>query len=245
MMSVKSVRQDKKAQRSLPVVPKFDKSAPKQRLADRRSHDRVKQLRLDFDRKKKSRGYSSEGEEYEESVAAAKLFIDPLVKYQFKISTTGNATSSVPGVVAGYISFNPTGLAEFTSLSNLFDYVRIVEAKATLIAINPHSDGYATGRINAFIAVSCDAGQTAGTPASLATVIDCPNLLCFSPAEPKPQVIRYHAPSDLNWATVAAPIPGAFAGCYGEFQYYQSGLSSSVAYFSYVFEGIYEFTSRT
>jgi len=245
MMSVKSVRQDKKAQRSLPVMPQADKAASKQRLADRKSHDRVRQLRLDFDRKKKGRGFSSESEEYDESVAAAKLFIDPMVKYRFKITTTGNATSSVPGVVAGYISFNPAGLSEYTSISALFDYVRLVEAKATLIAINPHSDGYATGRINAFIAVSCDAGQTAGTPGSLGTVIDCPNLLCFSPAEPKPQVIKYFAPSDLNWANVAAPIPGAFAGCYGEFQYYQSGLSSAVAYFSYVYEGIYEFTSRT
>jgi hypothetical protein len=208
------------------------------------SHDR---LRKHISFLKETEGSVDQSAYEEPSASPARLLIDPMVRYQFKMTSTGNITSSAGGVVNGYVSFDPTGLggSEWGYLSGLFDYVRIVQARLTLVAINPHADGYATGRINAYVAFSCDAGKTATSPGSLAAVIDCANLVCVSPAEPKPQLIHYKAPGDLNWATVAAPIPGAYAGCYGQFQYYQSGLSNTIQYLSYIYEGIYEFCSRT
>jgi hypothetical protein len=214
-----------------------------QKRADSKSNERL----LRHIGNLKDSGGLSEASSEPEGASPARLLIDPMVRYQFKMTSTANISSNVAGVINGYVSFDPTGLggSEWTYLSGLFDYVRLVEARLTLIAINPHSDGYATGRINAFVPFSCDAGRTATAPGSIAAVIDCANLVCVSPAEPKPQIIRYKAPSDLNWATTLAPVPGAYAGCYGQFQFYQTGLSVSLQYISYVYEGIYEFCSRT
>lgn len=190
--------------------------------------------------------YDDEDESFQSGMMAARYFVDPMLVYRFRMASTGSIQTSVAGVAQGYINLDPSGFtgSEYTSLSALFDYVRLVRAKLTVIAINPHSDGYATGRINAQIFFSCDGGKINTNPSNAQAVIECPNTLLFSTGEPKPQSISYNPPSQ-EWALTSSPVPGPFAGCYGEFQYYTSGLTVSTYYCTWLLEGEYEFTSRT
>lgn len=179
------------------------------------------------------------------SPAVVSALVDPLAIYTFKITTFAGFSSSAGGTLYGYISFNPSGVSEYTTLSALFDLVRIKECKLTLTNANPHSDGYAVGNVKTVCYVACDSAKTATTPTSIQTVVDCPNLLAMPLGSDAAHVITYKAPKDLNWADTAAPIPGPYAGCYGQWMLASSSLTVSVPYLNYVSEIVYEFTSRT
>jgi hypothetical protein len=218
----------------------------KKRAAGKKDHDTIKSVVRDLkDLKTMSPSYRGD-DEMESLSDSARLFIDPNLIYKFRLASTGSIQTSVGGVASGYINLNPNDFTgtEYASLSALFDYVRFVRAKLTLIAINPHSDGYAAGRVNAQIFISCDGGKNSVTPGTVQSVIECPNTLCFATGEAKPQHIAYSA-MPHEWALTTSPIPGPFAGCYGEFQYYTSGLSISTFYANYLLEAEYEFSSRT
>jgi hypothetical protein len=179
------------------------------------------------------------------SPGVMQSLIDPLAIYTFKLTTQSGFSSSAGGTLYQYITFDPTAATEYTYLSNLFDLVRVKEAKLTLTNVNPHADGYATGYVKTVLYVACDSARTAAAPSNIQAVIDCPNILTMPLGSSKAHVIWYKAPKDLNWATTSAPTPGPYAGCYGEWMLATNSLSFSQSYVSYLSEIVYEFTSRT
>jgi hypothetical protein len=190
---------------------------------------------------------SEPGDELGDSVSPGVMqsLIDPLAIYTFKITTNATFASSAGGTLLQYITFDPTGATEYTLLSGLFDLVRVKEAKCSFTNFNPHSDGYAVGNIKSAVYIACDSAKTATLPTSIASVGDCPNLMTMCLGSTKTHIIWYKAPKDLNWATTSSPVPGPYAGCYGEWMIATGGLTVSVNYLSYISEIVYEFTSRT
>lgn len=179
-----------------------------------------------------------------ETPSVAKALFDPLAVYPFKITQTGQFSSSVAGTIFTNTFWNPTGIAEYTSLSTLFSLVRIRRARVHVTAINPHADGYAAGRIAGVLFVSCDYGLSGTNPSSVQNVIDCPNIIVVSLGSTKTHVLD--TPNiDNEFAATATPAPGPYAGCYGQFSYGSTGLTVSTLYVQWTLECVYEFTSRT
>lgn len=174
----------------------------------------------------------------------SKSLFDPLAVYPFKITQTGQFSSSVAGNIFTNTFWNPTGVGEFTSLSTLFSVVRIRRAKITLTSINPHADGYATGRIGGILFCACDYGLSGTNPSTIQAVIDCPNLLIMSLSSTRNHVLD--TPNINNeFASTVTPAPGPYAGCFGQFSIAASGLTVSTLYVQWTLECVYEFTSRT
>lgn len=183
----------------------------------------------------------------EGSMSIARCLVDPGQIYRFRLSVIqATVATNGAGVLSGTQTFNPTAITEFASLSALFNQVRIVHARMYWSNQNPHSDGYATGPNKYPLPIGCDLGLTATTPGSQQVVWDCPNTLVVNLASPKTYVLDAKIdPSLTDFALTSSPVPGPFAGCYGQFQWYQGGLAVSTAYASLYFEGVYEFRSRT
>lgn len=179
-----------------------------------------------------------------EAPSVAKSLFDPLAVYPFKITQTGQMSSSVAGGILANTFWNPAGLTEYGYLMSLFSLVRVRRARVQVTAINPHADGYATGRIAGVLFVACDYGLSGSNPASTQTVIDCPNLLVMSLGSTKTHLLD--TPSlDNEYAATTAPAPGPYGGCFGQFSYAASGLTVSTLYVQWTLECVYEFTSRT
>jgi hypothetical protein len=178
------------------------------------------------------------------SIDLASTLVDPNVVYTFRLVAWSNMASSIGGVVSGFSNFDPTGNAEFTALKGLFGLVRLKESRFTITMFNPHSDGYATGQIRAPIFISCDGGKNSTTPTSVQSVIDCPRSKMISTGDTGTHTLVYKA-KDVPFADVAAPAPGPYAGCYGEWQWYASGLTASITYATFMIEYVIEMTART
>jgi len=208
---------------------------------DRVLADRKLSLGVPFDEKTQ--------ELLEEQMSVSRALIDTNAIYPVRLVVQGIMATSGAGVLSGFVSFDPSNipLPEYASLQALFDMVRLAEAKISFVNINPHADGYATGQERRALYVSCDAGLTATTPGSIQTVIDCPNTLMFCLASDGRHSTTYKMPNRnfVSFARTTTPAPGPYAGCFGQFQWYQSGLAVSTNYCTYYYEGIYEFTSRS
>jgi hypothetical protein len=191
----------------------------------------------------------SDSEEFETSDATyiAKCLVDPGQSYYFRLASYATVSSSGGGTLSGYQTFNPTGITEFSSyLQNLFNQVRLVEAKVHWTNVNPHSDGYAVGPQKFVVPVGCDMGLTATTPGSIAIVWECPNTKLVQLGSPRNTVIEAKVDRSItDFALCSAPVPGPYAGCYGQIQWYNAGLTVSTAYATIFYEGVYEFRSRT
>jgi len=185
-------------------------------------------------------------EELSAQMSIVGSLLDTNLVYPFRLANAGTASSTAGGVLSGFASFDPSNVpfAEFATLQALFNQVRLVEARFTVVNANPHADGYATGFQKFAAFVSCDPGLTATTPGSIANIIDCPNSHMWNLASPRTFTFVYKA-KDTEFARTTVPAPGPYAGCYGQFQWYQGGLTVSTAYFSYILELFLEFTSRT
>lgn len=186
-----------------------------------------------------------ESDGYESGLAvASSLLVDPNEKYLFRLTTLAASVSSAGGVIAGAFAFNPTGTSEFSTLATLFTSVRIVQAKMTWINMNPSTELAAAGvTLKPALLIASNANLTAAVPASATDVQDNPDSEIFSLSQAVPftkKSRRY----DNAFALCSAPIPGPYAGCYGEFLWYQSTASVSTKYADLLFEGVYEFTAR-
>jgi len=84
-------------------------------------------------------------ESFQEQAGVMKSLLDPNTMYRFRIVSFATASTTAGGVLQGGITFNPTGYGEYSTLSALFNQVRLIEARCVIINVNPHSDGYATG----------------------------------------------------------------------------------------------------
>jgi hypothetical protein len=175
----------------------------------------------------------------------ASILVDPKVPYYFRLQTNGAISSNGAGSIITYLNFDPSGISEFTSLATLFNEVRCVSNTLHLNNTNPHSDGYAVGNIKTSIAVACDIGKNSINPSSYDIVLDCPNSRFWPLGCDKTLTMKVTMPKDLNFAATSSPVPNPYAGCYGEWQFYATGLTVSVEYLRYNWVGVYEFRSRT
>lgn len=174
----------------------------------------------------------------------AKALFDPLAVYPFKITQTGQFSSSAGGNILTNTFWNPAGLTEYGYLISLFSLVRVRRVRLQLTPINPHADGYATGRVAGVIFAACDYGLSGTNPASTQQVIDCPNLLVVSLGSERTHVLDTPL-IDNEYAATVTPAPGPYAGCFGQFSFAASGLTVSTLYVQWTLECVYEFTSRT
>jgi len=188
-----------------------------------------------------------EGDEKDSaSLAVARSLFSPNIIYEITLSGYGSQSSSVIGVLAGSNSFDPSsGFTEWSSLTALFNEVRCVSFMVQYASINPHSDGYAAGRVNSNILVACDKGVTAYTPANRAAVQDCPKRRIWNTGSTEVLTYVAHLSPLPEFASTAAPAPAPYAGCYGVIAFYGSGFTVSTAYFETYYRGTYQFTSRT
>lgn len=187
-----------------------------------------------------------ESDGYEQGLAvASSLLVNPNVSYKFRLTTLTAVTSTAGGVITGAFAYNPNGTTQFSSLSSLFDNVRIVDAEITWINMNPSTELAAAGvTLKPAILIGTNNGLTASVPASAADIQDNADSELFSTSQAVP--FRKRASRMNNeYALCSAPVPGPYAGCYGQFNWYQSTASVTTKYADVLFEGIYEFTARS
>jgi hypothetical protein len=177
--------------------------------------------------------------------SVARSLMDPMAIYTFKITTVSAHASSVAGSILLNTFFNPAGVGEFNSLSALFDMVRIAYAKITISNRNPHADGYATGVTKGTLFIACDAGLSGTNPASVQSVVDCPNVKAINLGSSEIHTLSYKPPVDIGWAGTSSPAPAPGYGCYGQFSMGAANLTVSTTYYDWMLECVYEFTSRT
>jgi hypothetical protein len=175
----------------------------------------------------------------------SKSLMNPNVVYPFRLVAMGSLTSSIGGVIAGFVNFDPSVSSEWGSINALFDQVRGVRNKITIANIDPHADGYATGPTKNPYYISCDQGKNSVLPTSALQVMDCPDAKTFHSASTRIAEMTYHYPKSMNWAPTATPATGPDLGCYGEWQIYGGGFAGSTQYLVYVVEFFIELRSRT
>jgi hypothetical protein len=187
-----------------------------------------------------------EGGEAMMSVSMARSVLDPRSVYRFRLIDFNSFSTSGAGVLAAYISCSPsvTSFSEYTSLTNLFTEVRLVAARSHICNVNPHADGYATGFVKSDLAMNYNDLSVSTTPASVLAVLD--NAHSWLHPLGKSTVSTYSAmvSKDRQFADTAAPSPGPYAGCTGQFTIYQSALTASTTYIDYFLECEFEFRNR-
>ena len=190
-------------------------------------------------------GEMLDDDEPSSAISIAQCLVDPNQVYRFRLVTYQTLTSSAAGVLSGFQTFNPASFTEYSSyLSSLFNQVRIVEARGHWTNVNPHADGYATGFQKYAVPFACDLGLTNTTPSSILIVYECPNSKLVQLASEQNTTLIAKITGN-EFALTSSPVPGPYAGCYGQFQWYQSNLTVSTAYATLYFEAVYEFRSRT
>jgi len=176
--------------------------------------------------------------------AAASVFTNPNITYEFRFARYGQFAPTNAVAYKDYISWDVSNFTEFTSYCIfLFREVRIRHAKVTLIPLS--------GNIMAASALygfSSDLGFTASAPASLQAVLDNPDSKLIDSWYYRDHEYQWntHVPGDYLWASVSAPAADVNTGTYGQYQIAQAAVSTATDIaFGYLFEGVYEFRSRT
>jgi len=174
----------------------------------------------------------------------ASLFMNPNETYKFRLASAGTILSTSGLTQLTYITWDPSSLTEYsTYLTGLFNTVRIVHAKVTLLG-----SGGAGGTSDVAYAISSDLGFSSTAPTSIATVVDNPNSMLISATGygKNEWTMSVHVPSDYLYAPIASPVSLSGTGCYGQFSIASSGNeSASQTLWTYLFEGVYEFRSRS
>jgi hypothetical protein len=180
------------------------------------------------------------------AVSMARSLLDPRTIYRFRLIDFNSFASSGAGLLSGYISCSPgvTSFSEYTSLTNLFTEVRLVAARIHICNVNPHADGYATGFVKSDVAMNYNDLSVSVTPSSVLATLD--NAHSWLHPLGKSTVSTYSAmvSKDRQFADTATPAPGPYAGCTGQFSFYQTALTASTTYFDYFLECEFEFRNR-
>lgn len=187
-----------------------------------------------------------DSDSFESGVAAASSFlVNPNITYRFRIVNYVGLSSTVGGVLAGAFSFDPSAITEYATLSLLFSEVRVIQARLTWINQNPAVEqSLAFVILKPSLMISSTSGLTASVPAAAGDIMEEADSEIFSLCQINP-FRKTTERLDNSFALVGSPVPGPYAGCYGQFQYYQSTVTASTKYADLFFEGVYEFTART
>jgi len=181
-----------------------------------------------------------------QSVSIARSLVDPRTSYTFRMVAASNISSSAGGVIALAISCSPTTTTfqTYSSLSALFTEVRLVGASLSLFNQDPHSDGYSTGPVKSVVAISYNDSYVNTTPGSVLGVLEDAQGRYHSLSQTKVDIFNAKVPRDREYADVASPAPGPYAGCTGQFSLYNSGLTASTIYMVYHLVCDFEFRNR-
>jgi len=171
-----------------------------------------------------------------------RLLTNPMQVYRFRLAVSFSINSNGSGVISGNWTWDPSAFTEWSYLSSLFNQFRIVETRLRIYSWEP-SDEEATRKQGPF-AIACDAGLNGSTPASVASVVDCPNSLFHNTAALVPTELTQKV-TEMSFASTSSTTPGPYAGAYGQWEWYGSGFTASLTYCQALFEGMYEFRSRT
>jgi hypothetical protein len=180
------------------------------------------------------------------SASFARSLLDPNTVYRFRLIDFNSFASSGAGVLVGYISCDPatTSFSEWSSLINLFTEVRLVAARIHICNVNPHSDGYATGQIKSDVAMNFNDLSVATAPSSVLAVLDNAHSWLHPLGKSTASVYSAMVSKNRQFASTATPSPGPYAGCTGQFSFYQTALTASTTYFDYFLECEFEFRNR-
>lgn len=233
--------------------PEKKLAVPQKNIKKNRTHDLKSQVwapaRKHIDSLIKSHkaesksGYLLASDEFKSAMAAASsIFVNPNVTYVFRLITFGTFTTAIGASYFNYITFDPSAISEYASyMINLFNEVRIRRARVTLCPL-------ATATTTCAFAISSDQGLTSTVPGALLSVLDNPNsrVISSNANQGRIQSMDVSLPGDILFSPTAAPCPGAGQGCYGEFQIGQfDNANIAEKVFAYLFEGWYEFRSRS
>jgi len=175
----------------------------------------------------------------EESNNVMMSMLDPQATYLFRLTGWSDLTPAAT-VIAQAINFDPSSSSEYSSLSAIFGTVRL--HSCTLHITPNHASSVTT--LMPPIFVGADGGKNSVTPASKNAVIECPISRIFPSLAVQTLSVQYKA-YNMEWATVAAPVPGPYAGCYGQFSVYGDGFTIATAIFTFMVEKFVEFSSRS
>lgn len=197
------------------------------------------------DPEKKSREPIVDDEFASAMSGASSIFTNPNLTYEFRLVRSQTISSTSGSAVYSAITWDVTQFSEFSSyLFYLFTEVRIRHAKMTLVGVS------ATGGASAAAAISSDLGFTATAPASALSVLENPNSrivpMRYECGHDRTCVLDVRVPDDYLWGDVTSPALQVNTGTYGQFQLASMGSTTATGdYCVMVFEGVYEFRSRT
>jgi len=188
------------------------------------------------------------GKQSSASSRSDKKLSNPQSVYRFRGTLIGQL-SSTSDVIAATITLDPSAYTEYADFSALFSEIRVVSSKLTLVPYVPYSvsnGGTVAQTTTGSAACGLNLGNTATAPASRPAVFSIPGSKPVSLTWPKPTVFTGKIPT-MNWALVSAPVPGPFAGCYGSWDFYLSGVDASMVnavQMEYYIENVYELRGR-
>jgi hypothetical protein len=176
-------------------------------------------------------------------MSLSSSLIDSNTIYRFRLAYQNFFISSITGILGGSISLNPSARPEYGTLELLFGEVRVIKAVLHVVPLNPHSDGYAAGTNRFGIPFAYNPTETNTSPSSLSDVWQNATCKVMHLASSSAQIIVANVKGN-SFALTGTPVPGPYAGCYGQFEFYQTGLSASTTYFEFYLEVEYEFRGR-
>ncbi len=166
----------------------------------------------------------------------------PSTIHRFRLTTIATVSSTAGGAIASVHTFDPTGFAEFSDISDLFSEIRIKAARITLTPVVGAS-GAGLPTIVRGVPVACNLGVTSTAPTSRTEVWSCAGAKVFQLNCVRPMVFEANIPQ-MSWALTSSPVPGPYAGCYGAFWIYSANLDNSSQYYDMFMECEYECRGR-
>jgi hypothetical protein len=178
-----------------------------------------------------------------------RSLLDATAVFPYKLVTAGQIFSDAKGVIAGFVSCSPsvTSFTEYGTISALFSEVKLRKASLSLWAVNPHGDGAsvldAAYSEKTILPIAYDDQLVNSVPGSFNTVLD--NARCKLFHLGSPVVFNYlQEAKNRLWAPTGTPAPGPYAGCTGQFSFYQSNLTLSVHYADFAIAVEFLFRNR-
>jgi hypothetical protein len=166
-----------------------------------------------------------------------------LIYHQRVVNSGTLASAAVTGVINAQITFNPSGAAEWTQLSALYDEFRVVGVRMSLI---PAQINTVTNAQGILVMVFDNDDATALTSVNSGLEYDTCHVLqaIWDPTRADACQYRWARPTSGNntavvWCDVATPTQSV-----GSVKFYSSVLTVSTLYISYVVEYFIEFRGR-
>jgi hypothetical protein len=129
-----------------------------------------------------------------------------------------------------------SGTADFSSAAALFAECRIKAAKLSIIAQGPTLGWSVRGFVGS------DPSVTNTTPSSEAAILQLPDAILWGPSVHTLMHVQAKV-SGMTWASTASPVPGPYAGLYGQWSMSAVG-TNSVGAGNMVVEVVVEFRGR-